>query len=517
MQFRYILKTIFSCTMLLALTACASIPADFKQVPSYSWQKPEQTSLGVFFDGYAPADPSLSGVHLLAHPREAFRARFGFAYLAEKNLDMQYYLWKSDLTGNLLLFRALEAADRGVHVRILIDDIYHSGRDKNYAALDSHPNMEIRVYNPMGSRGAGKGANMVYHKSSLDHRMHNKIFLVDSAVAVLGGRNIGDDYFAVDATQNFRDIDVLAVGQAARDAGKAFDMYWNSPAAVPITVLLKKPVEADALDKLWEAVKASLDEMDALPYTVPRAKDETRKALEHLADEMIWAETEIIVDPLERFEGGSESAFVELTNRLASEANNEFVIETAYLIPAQEGIDKVAEITERGVRVRILTNSLRSNNHTTVHAHYKKYRKKLIEAGVELHELRPDPEVLERFKETHQEVGESRAGLHSKSFVVDRRFSMIGSYNMDPRSRIWNSEIGLLIDSKEFAEKVLEIMELDLDPTNSYRVTLDEKGNLVWTAEDDGNPVTWDKEPETTAWQRFKSRFLRWIPMEKEL
>jgi len=517
MKSHYSLKTIFACMLLVVLTACASIPADFEQVTSHSWQKPEQTPLGEFFGGYAPTDSNLSGVRLLADPKQAFQTRFGAAYLAEKSLDLQYYLWKGDLTGSLLLYRAVEAADRGVHVRILIDDIYHSGRDVTYATIDSHPNMEVRVYNPMGSRGAGKGANMVYRKGSLDHRMHNKIFLADSAVAVLGGRNIGDDYFGVDETLNFRDIDVMAVGPAARDAGEAFDMYWNSPAAVPITALLKKPVEAGALERGREELKATLDEMDALPYTVPKEEDEIRKNLEKVADELVWAEAEIIIDPLERFEGGSESAFVELTNKLAEEAKSEFVIETAYLIPAQEGIDNVAEMTERGVRVRVLTNSLRSNNHTTVHAHYKKYRKPMIEAGVELHELRPDPEILERHKQGEKRAAGSRAGLHTKSFVVDRRLSMIGSYNMDPRSRIWNSEIGLLIDSELFAEKVLEVMETDLDPANSYRVTLDEKGNLVWTADGPDGPATWHKEPETTAWQRFTSRFLRWIPMEKEL
>jgi putative cardiolipin synthase len=502
---------------MLALSACASIPRDFEQVPSTSWQHPEQTPLGEFFNEYAPADPSLSGVRLLANPREAFQARFGFAYLAEETLDLQYYLWKGDLTGQLLLYRALDAADRGVKVRILIDDIYHSGRDKTYMALDTHPNMEIRVYNPMGSRGSGKMANYVYHKGTLNHRMHNKIFLVDGAVAVLGGRNIGDDYFGVDDVQNFRDIDVLAIGQAATDAGDAYDMYWNSPAAVPVSVLVKKPVEEDALEVLREQVTADLDREHALPYTVPKKEKETLETLRQIAEELVWAETEIIIDPLERFEGGSESAFVELTRKMTETMEREIVIETAYLIPAQEGIDSVAELTERGVRVRILTNSLRSNNHTTVHAHYKKYRKAMIEAGVELHELRPDPEALQRHKEEEGRSEGSRAGLHSKAFVVDRRLSMIGSYNMDPRSRIWNSEIGLLIDSEEFAEQVLEIMETDLDPANSYRVTLDDKGNLVWTAENDGEVVTWDKEPETTAWQRFKSRFLRWIPMEKEL
>ena len=277
------LKTISTCALLLALSACASIPRDFEQVASHSWQQPEKTQLGTFFDDYAPADRSLSGVRLLSQPREAFRARFGAAALAEKSLDLQYYLWKSDLTGQLLLFRALEAADRGVHVRILIDDIYHSGRDNNYAAIDSHPNMEVRVYNPMGNRGAGRGANLVYHKGTLDHRMHNKIFLVDSAVAVLGGRNIGDDYFGVDPELNFRDLDVLAVGPAAKEAGAAYDMYWNSPAAVPIAVLLKEPVADDALERRREQLEDSLDELDALPYTVPKDPKETRENLKQLA------------------------------------------------------------------------------------------------------------------------------------------------------------------------------------------------------------------------------------------
>jgi cardiolipin synthase C len=327
------LTTFWACALLLLLAGCASIPAGFEQVPSQTWQQPEQTELGTFFDEFASADRSLSGVRLISNPKEAFRARFGFAALAEKSLDLQYYLWKGDLTGQLLIYRALQAADRGVHVRLLIDDIFHSGRDISYGAIDTHPNMEIRVYNPMGNRGAGRGANFVYHKGSLNHRMHNKIFLVDSAVAVLGGRNIGDDYFGVDPELNFRDLDVLAVGPAAKEAGTAFDMYWNSPAAVPIAVLLKNPVADDELERRREELNASLDELDAIPYTVPKEFEETREALKQLAEEMVWAKTEIIIDSLERFEGGSESAFAQLTAELAESAEQEFVIETAYLIP----------------------------------------------------------------------------------------------------------------------------------------------------------------------------------------
>ena len=517
MDSRRLLCRSLACGVLLALSSCASIPRDFEPVPSRTWQDPDQTRLGELFSAHAPSDPTLSGVRLLDHPREAFRARFGFAALAERTLDLQYYLWKGDLTGQLLLYRALQAADRGVQVRILIDDIYHSGRDRVYATLDTHPRLEIRVFNPMGNRGAGRSANLVYHKGTLDHRMHNKIFLVDGAVGVLGGRNIGDDYFGVDPELNFRDLDVLVVGPAAEQAGSAFDAYWNSPAAVPIAVLLDDTPGPEDLEALRRELEQHLDELDALPYTVPRDFDATRETLERLAQELTWADAEVVVDSLERFEGGSESAFVQLTDELAASVQEDVVIQTAYLIPSKEGIANLAAVTRRGVRVRILTNSFESNNHSTVHAHYKKSRKRLLDAGVELYELRPDPELLEHFKETHSEVAASHAGLHAKAFVVDGRLTMIGSYNMDPRSRIWNSEIGLLIESEEFAAKVLDAMETDLDPENSYRVTLDEHRNLIWTAAGPEGPETWTREPGASGWDRMMLRIMGWIPMKSEL
>jgi len=517
MKLQRSLGAICSCVLFLALSGCASIPAGFEQVPSKTWQHPEETRLGAFFQDFAPPDRTMSGLRLLNLPHEAFRARFGFAHLSEKTLDLQYYLWKGDLTGQLLLYRALEAADRGVQVRLLIDDIYHKGRDVTYGAIDTHPNFEIRVYNPIGNRGAGRGANFVYRKGKLDHRMHNKIFLVDSAVAILGGRNIGDDYFGVDAKANFRDLDVLAVGPAAKEAGAAFDTYWNSPAAVPISVLLKKPIPDEQLERGREELRASLDDLDGLPYTVPKKPEEVLEILKTMAGEMEWARTEIVIDSLDRFQGGSESAFVELTDEMLRTAEHDIVVETAYLIPAKEGIARAAEAVERGLRIRMLTNSMRSNNHSTVHAHYQKYRKRLIEAGVELYEFRPDPELLEYFKQMESRIAKSHAGIHTKAFVVDGRVSLVGSYNMDPRSRIWNSEIGLLVHSEEFAAKVLEFFERGMDPANSYRVTLDENRKLEWTTKGPDGPVVWRREPNSSAWKRFTLRVMSWIPMEKEL
>ena len=234
------------------LAACSSLPNEFEQAPGQTWPHPEQTKLGALIAETAPEDKTLSGVELLADPSEAFSTRFAIAAFAEKTLAIQYYLWKADLSGQLLLWRVLEAADRGVKVRFLIDDIYHAGRDEFYAILATHPNFQLRVFNPMANRGAARNLNFLVNKSSLNRRMHNKIFMADGAVAVLGGRNIGDDYFGIDPDANFLDLDVLTVGQGAIEAGAAFDEYWNSKKAVPIDVLNQKEYTAKDLESLRE-------------------------------------------------------------------------------------------------------------------------------------------------------------------------------------------------------------------------------------------------------------------------
>jgi len=505
-------------TATLLLQACASLPEDFPQQPSEAWPEPATTQLGAFFERHVPETGPRSGVILVADPREAFRARYAFASLAQRTLDLQYYLWKGDLTGRLLLWRALEAADRGVQVRILMDDIYHKGRDKDYATIAVHPNIQMRVFNPMGNRGIGRTGNYVLHKKTLNHRMHNKIFLVDSAVAVLGGRNIGDDYFGIDPELNFHDLDVLAVGEAARQAGGAFDLYWNSPHAVPISVLYPDLVDVTDLDLLRTDLEMNLDDaLEEVPYKVPHEIDAVRDQLEDLAAALIWAETEVVVDPLDRFEGGEESAFVVLGRLLRDEAREDLTIQTAYLIPNGGGIENIAHMVDNGVRVRIMTNSAQSNNHLSVHAHYMKYRKPLIEAGVELYELRADAELLNHYREVDNRIVDSHAGLHTKAFVVDSRISVIGSYNMDPRSRIWNSEIGLVVRSEEFGAVVKAEMDEEFQPGNAYRVELDEKGNLLWTIDTEDGVERWTHDPGTTAWRRFITRLISWIPVENEL
>ncbi len=503
--------------LLLCLGGCASLPEDLEQTPSEGWAHPQQTMLGALIAETAPEDTSLSGVELLADPGDAFSARFAIAAFAEKTLDMQYYLWKSDLAGRLLMWRALEAADRGVRVRFLIDDIYHSGRDDVYALLDTHPNFETRVFNPMANRGAAKNLNYLANKRRLNHRMHNKIFLADNAVGVLGGRNIGNDYFGIDTNANFFDLDVLTVGQGAKEAGAAFDEYWNSRYAVPIHVLHDKTYTAQDLEAQRQLLRDTLLESDALPYALAMKAEETLENLKRWRDGLLWTKAHVEVDPLERFEGQGVSAIVKFVEEHIANIDSEIVIESAYMIPSEQGIASIKAQTDRGVRVRLLTNSLMSNNHVTAHSGYMKYRKDMLKAGAELHELRADAALREHFK-ANDNNDEVPAGIHTKAFVIDGEQALIGSFNFDPRSRDLNSEIGLVVSDAEFARQVLEVMDRDFHPENSYRLFLNESGKLRWELQNpDGSITVYKHDPGASIWKRMSARILSWLPIEKEL
>jgi putative cardiolipin synthase len=502
---------------LLFLGGCASLPDDLQQEPSEGWPRPEQTPLGALIAETAPTDPALSGVELLHDPSSAFRTRFAIAGLAEKTLDLQYYLWKSDLAGQLLMWRALKAADRGVKVRFLIDDIYHSGRDRAYALLDTHPNFELRVFNPMANRGMAKNLNYLANRKFLNHRMHNKIFLADNAVAVLGGRNIGNDYFGIDTKANFFDLDVLTVGRGAREAGAAFDEYWNSRFAVPISVLHEETYTPADFEAARRQLDESLRSLNVVPYEVVLENRETVENLRQWRDRLHWTEAHVVVDPLERFDGQGQSAIVEFGAQYVDVIDTELVIESAYLIPSQQGLENMARMVERGVRVRLLTNSLMSNNHITAHSGYMKYRKAILKTGAELHELRADAALREHFR-VHEDDEEVPAGIHTKAFVIDRNQALIGSFNLDPRSRDLNSEIGLVVSSPEFASEVLEVMDRDFHPENSYRLFLNENGKLRWELQNpDGSFSVFKRDPGASVWKRMAARFLSWLPIEQEL
>ena len=489
------------------LGACASAPqvAD-KSVSQFNDRGRAESPLVALATSQAE-----SGIRLLADPSEALQSRLHMAALATTTLDIQYYLWQGDNSGLALTHEVLQAADRGVRVRILLDDIYHSGRDSAYQTLDAHPNVEVRLFNPMGNRGAAKQANYAFKKSNFNYRMHNKIFLVDGVAAVLGGRNIGDEYFGQDPSFNFQDMDAIALGEVAAEAGEAFDLFWNAELAFPVTALNGNPEEMPTA-----AQTATLAE--ARKRVIPPGEEDSAAATEvwlsALSTELLWTNARVIVDRPDRGTKQPDSAFMALIEDPSLRPEKSMVIQTAYLIPNGPTMGNIEAIGAQGTSMKILTNSAQSNNHNSVHAFYVPYRKRLIEAGVDLYEVQGNGSLagyLDR-------VGEDgRAGLHTKSMVFDERVSIIGSYNMDPRSRVWNSEIALVVDDAGFAAEVLEEMARDFTPDAAWRLSLDDNGKLLWSGEVDGEPVQFSKDPGTSWWTRFVWGVMRIFPLENEL
>ena len=492
----------------LFLVACASAPMVNDKPASYFNDRGAVESP---LTALASAHPR-SGVSLLADPDDALQSRLHLAALAQSTLDLQYYLWQGDDSGLALTYEVLRAAERGVRVRILLDDIYHSGRDSAYQTLDSHPNVEVRLFNPMGNRGSVKQMNYAVGKSAFNYRMHNKIFLVDGVAAILGGRNIGDEYFGRDASFNFQDMDAIVVGKVAADAGGAFDLFWNAELAIPVAALTQRTYhiteeQTAQLITARERVRPAVER--------GRAASATRADwLATLASGLFWTKAEILVDRPDRSDDYPDSAFMTFMHDAHAQPRESAVIQTAYLIPNGPTLANLERLTSAGVTLRILTNSAKSNNHSSVHAYYAGYRKALLTTGIDLYEVQGKGSLAAYL----DRVGEdAHAGLHTKAMVIDDRVAVIGSYNMDPRSRVWNSEIALIVRDPDFARQVLQEMERDFAPEASWRLSLDDTGALIWTGESGDELVQLTKDPGSSWWDRFLWGMLRLLPLENEL
>ena len=468
--------------------------------------------MGKLFEEAVVQHPGKSGFTIIRYGRPAFTARIAVTELAEKSLDLQYYLWETDATGRILAERLIQAADRGVRVRLLIDDISLAGRDANVAAMDAHPNIEIRVFNPFANRDA-RLFDFAFDLDRVNHRMHNKIMVMDNAVAIVGGRNIGNHYFSVATDANFRDLDIAAAGPVVREISGVFDHFWNGDWAVPIAVLAERPYTEADLRETRETVRDWVAEHD-YPYPLDRDVAALNAELTSIRDQVIWAPGRIVWDDPAAIEDGISDGTIlkDIQGKFAT-LQKELLIESAYFVMREESIDTVKDLQERGVRVRVLTNSLASNDVVAAHAGHAKRREDMIDNGMELYEYRPDSRV----GKTRAYRGESKAALHTKAMVFDRESVFIGSFNLDPRSAAINTEAGLYVESPELAQQVTEFMDEGVQPENSYRVLLDEGGDLYWVTEVDGNEVRYYKEPETTFGQRFMSGFIMILPVEHQL
>jgi putative cardiolipin synthase len=464
--------------------------------------------LGRLFESAAAEQPGESGVFYMRYGRRALEARLALADLAERSLDLQYYIWDADVSGRLLADRIIRAADRGVRVRVLLDDISIVDRDTAIARLSAHPNIDVRAFNPFRSRSR-RWLDIFTDPSRVNRRSHNKVMIADNAIMIVGGRNIADHYFGVHGDSNYRDLDTVAVGPVVRDGSLVFDDFWNSPFSVPYGAFVATPptrAESDAAIAEMRAKMAT----EQLPYSIDEGVEAITADMQAVRDALTWAPVQILYDPPEKVQDKTSRRIFDALDALVSNAQSEVLIENAYFVPRDHGVELVAALHARGAKVRVLTNSLASNDVVAVHSGYKKYRDDLIENGAEIYELRPDFS-MEQLRWLPLS-SKSRAGLHSKAMVVDRRYVVIGSYNLDPRSADINTELALLVDSPEFAELVAEFLDDGVTPENSYRVTL-EGGRPRWTTSDNGTVRVYTKEPQTSWWKRFTANAIGLLPI----
>jgi len=494
----------------LALTSCRGLQEVNGRTESIPVSHTSSTRISRAVRSSTDAHPGQSGFHLLVNGHDAFAARLLLADTAEKTLDVQYFIWKNDLTGRILIERLLRAADRGVHVRVLLDDIGSMAPDDKLAALDSHPNIEIRLFNPARVRSP-KLAGIAWEPRRLTRRMHNKSFTADGAVSIIGGRNIADEYFSANEKMNFADLDVAMIGPAVKEVDDSFERYWNSRAAIDMdTVHHSRHTEQDLA-----IVRENLAHHDSVvrdsEYATSLRDCKLNGYLKNHNVPYQWGGARVIDDSPDKVLKTDENTL--LAKKLVDEVyrtRKELYLVSPYFVPGDSGVALLTDARKRGLRVVVVTNSLASNDGLHVHAGYKKYRIPLLREGVEIYEMKPTTTSKD-----WSVAASSGASLHSKTFAFDRRTLFVGSYNLDPRSRNLNTEIGVLIDSKNLATAMPATVDSML-AQETYRVTL-EGNHLVWISRENGKEVRYDKEPATSWSRRAICEVLGWLPIEDQL
>ena len=511
----------FFVLFLLLTGGCASLPENTNRQPSYVLTDTDDTSLGKrVAERIRAHGAGQDGFLLLKNGLDAFVARAVLAHKAERSLDVQYYLYHRDLVGQLLMDKLVKAADRGVRVRLLIDDMDREGRDVGAIAIDSHPNIELRVFNPF-DRDLGRLPQYVSGFGSVTRRMHNKSFTVDNQVTIVGGRNIGNEYFDADPALDFTDLDVMAIGDVVKEVSRSFDLYWNSELAYPAMTLIDERRSEEDVNAMFKRLAEFAEQQKGSDYMDALQNSDLANSMRASKVVYDWGDAEVVYDLPEKLTSERDRKELHLMTQLKphfSGVQNELVIFSPYFVPGKEGVAFFKSLAKRGVRVKILTNSLASNDVSIVHAGYAKYRKPLLRAGVELYEMNKQLTRAERKQK--KGGGSSKASLHAKSFVLDRDKVFIGSLNLDPRSFYENSEIGIIIKSPEIATSMAERFDRNIEK-NAFRLELvtDEDGNdyILWHGYEDGNKVTFETDPYTSIWQRMGVGFMRIMPIESQL
>jgi putative cardiolipin synthase len=498
---------------LVALSGCAGPTPSPRPPPSQALVPAGDDRFSAIEDGIARTHgPESSGFRLLESNLDGLKWRLALIDSTTRSLDLQYYVWFGDVSGQLLLARVIAAADRGVKVRMLFDDLSSmlkrmtspELRDEVLLRVDRHPNIEVRVFNPWRERGwVGRAVEGAADFERINRRMHNKQFIADNRVAIIGGRNIGDEYMGLNPEFNFHDLDVLGIGPVARQASAVFDRYWNSDWVRRIP-----PVEGVETGRLTP-------EMIELPPAAaahPAARallagaHSWRADIEALPGTLAIGQSVVHTDAPSRA-ADSRNHMPEAFRALMRSARREVLINNAYIIPDETFVADLRELAGRGVTVRILTNSLESHDVPAVNAHYEGWRRAILQTGAALHELRADAAIQAALVDTPP-VRSAFVGLHVKAMVIDRERSFVGSMNLDPRSEVFNSEMGVIVDSAALAQSLATGIERDMNGANSWRVALADDGTLRWHS-DRGERSS---QPARNFWQRVENVFFKLLP-----
>ena len=522
------LLRLFGMTLSLALAAgCTTLRPNVVKEPSHALPPATDTPSARYVESeQAKHEDDQSGFRLLTLNTNALMSRVTLADHAEHSLDLQYFIFKNDATGRLIAQHLLKAADRGVRVRLLLDDINVTKDIEMFDALDAHENIEVRLFNPFNTKSPGavsKIAQMLLDWRRLNRRMHNKSFIADNKIAIIGGRNVGDDYFDASNDNNFRDLDLLAIGPVVQQASRSFDDYWNNEASYPVTAFpTKRNTHFDLAQLRVELGKdarafAESDYAAAVLDDLPNGATADRKGY------WFWGRAVTVADQPEKISETADSPSLSIApaiKKIIDAAQSEVLMTSPYFVPGDDDEKDLIALAQRGVAVKVLTNSLASTDEPPAHEGYADHRRELVAGGVQMFELKPTADK----KASATEIGSSAGvSLHAKSVVVDGRYVFVGSMNMDQRSKTLNTEMGVVVDSPALANSVETFFKTATDPANAYHVLLGKDGGgsgssgMHWQTTEDGKPVDYSVEPKASLGKRIEVWLMKLLPIDSLL
>ena len=510
-----IIKIVICFFTTLLISACSSLPREYQRIETFVLSDTANTQLGKLSHQYMSGVQDTSAYYPLNNGYDAFLSRIAIIEMAERTIDVQYYLFENDLIGQVMLDRLLAAADRGVRIRLLVDDLSISKDDRFIALANNHENMEIRLFNPVVSRGPLRFMQLIGDFSRINRRMHNKALIVDNKIAVTGGRNIGETYYKASATE-FIDLDIMQIGKSIPAISRVFDQYWNSPVSFPAEVIINRTIKHDDFVEFRKALQTSYHTEKAKHYREGLKSAPLIRNLKNGSMQWLYGNSKVHSDaPIKVWKPVTEVS-IHLTEDIIpfiESAKSELIVFSPYFIPGKEGLSLFRRLREKGVEITVVTNSLASTDVSAVHAGYKRYRKDLLRAGIRLLEVKPTA-----FDSSKSFTGSKASSLHAKTYIVDRKAMFVGSFNFDPRSARLNTEFGIIYHSAPLVKTAISYLE-NLTYDYFWELKLIDN-DILWFDSLEGiehNEPVATKDPEAGFFTRIGVAILSVLPIERYL